>query len=216
MNEPVDLLCLIRWIREFAHAIAADKQLLTDLDAAIGDADHGINMDRGMTVTVAAIDARPPESPTALFKEVGMTLVGSVGGAAGPLYGTFFLRMATVTAAEADRLDASGFAKAIRAGIDGVVQRGKAEIGDKTMFDALAPAADALDDALAANASLGAALSRAASAAQVGRDATVSMLARKGRASYLGHRSVGHQDPGATSAALLIAAAATAFGDADG
>jgi phosphoenolpyruvate---glycerone phosphotransferase subunit DhaL len=204
MGERVELASLVQWVREFAEAIGANKQRLTDLDAAIGDADHGINMDRGMTAVLAALDAAPPADPAALFKQVGMTLVSSVGGASGPLYGTFFLRMGG-SLADVENLDAVGLAKALRAGIDGVVARGKAEAGDKTMFDALAPAADALDEALAAGAGLGEALAGAASAAGTGRDATTEMLARKGRASYLGQRSVGHQDPGATSAALLIA-----------
>ena len=153
-----------------------------------------------------------PPSVAALFKQVGMTLVSSVGGASGPLYGTFFLRMATA-AGDAESLDGPAFAHAMRAGLDGVVQRGKAQAGDKTMFDALAPAVDALDEALADGARLDEALRAATDAAETGRDATTAMLARKGRASYLGERSVGHQDPGATSAALLVAAAATALAE---
>jgi dihydroxyacetone kinase-like protein len=209
--SDVDLAKLTGWIREFARAILENAQYLTDLDAAIGDADHGINMDRGMTAVVAAInDSAPADIPT-LCKQVGMTLVRSVGGASGPLYGTFFLRMATALGS-ADSVDAPGFAKALRAGVEGVVQRGRAEAGDKTMFDALAPAVDALDAALASGSGLAAALADAAVAAEKGRDATEAMVARKGRASYLGQRSVGHLDPGATSAAMLIAAAATTFG----
>jgi len=165
-------------------------------------------MDRGLTAVVAALEADPPTSAGAALKQVGMKLVSTVGGASGPLYGTFFLRMSTA-AGESDALDPAAFAKALRAGLDGVVARGKAEAGDKTMFDALAPACDALDEALAAGAGLGAALEQATAAAEAGRDATTPMLARKGRASYLGERSVGHQDPGATSAAMLIAAATT-------
>jgi dihydroxyacetone kinase-like protein len=149
---------------------------------------------------------------SALCKQVGMTLVKSVGGASGPLYGTFFLRMGPPLGTS-DSVAATDFAKALRAGVEGVVQRGRAESGDKTMYDALAPALDALDAALASGAVLSAALSDAATAARNGRDATESMVARKGRASYLGQRSVGHQDPGATSSAMLMAAAATAFAD---
>ncbi|WP_028922530.1 dihydroxyacetone kinase subunit DhaL [Pseudonocardia acaciae] len=210
-----DTAALARWVREFARVVAAEKQRLTELDAAIGDADHGINMDRGMTAVRDALDASPPAGPAALLKQVGMTLVSRVGGASGPLYGTFFLRMGTA-AGDAPELDAAALASAIRAGLDGVVQRGKAEAGDKTMFDALAPAADALDEALASGAGLADALRRAATAAEAGRDATAPMLARKGRASYLGQRSVGHQDPGATSAALLITALMTALADTQG
>ncbi len=206
----VDQTLLTGWVREFARVIGEKAQLLTDLDAAIGDADHGINMNRGMTAVVAALDESASADMASLCKQVGMTLVKSVGGASGPLYGTFFLRMAAAIGS-ADSVEAADFAKALRAGVEGVVQRGRAEAGDKTMFDALAPALDALDTALGSGAGLAAALADATVAAEKGRDATESMVARKGRASYLGQRSVGHQDPGATSAAMLIAAAATAF-----
>jgi dihydroxyacetone kinase-like protein len=209
--SDVDLAKLTGWVREFARRILENAQYLTDLDAAIGDADHGINVNRGMTAVVAAIDESAPADMSTLCKQVGMTLVKSVGGASGPLYGTFFLRMATALGS-ADSIDAPGFAKALRAGVEGVVQRGRAETGDKTMFDALAPAVDTLDAALARGSELVAALADAAVAAGKGRDATEAMVARKGRASYLGQRSVGHLDPGATSAAMLIAAAATTFG----
>jgi dihydroxyacetone kinase-like protein len=206
----VDLTLLTGWVREFARVIGENAQLLSDLDAAIGDADHGINMDRGMTAVIGSLDEVPATDMSALCKQVGMTLVKSVGGASGPLYGTFFLRMAGALGA-GDGVDAADFAKALRAGVEGVVQRGRAEAGDKTMFDALAPALDAVDAALASGAGLAAALADATVAAEKGRDATESMVARKGRASYLGQRSVGHVDPGATSAAMLIAAAASAF-----
>jgi len=206
----LDLALVTAWVREYARVIGEKAQLLTDLDAAIGDADHGINMARGMTAVVAALDESESSDMAALCKQVGMTLVKSVGGASGPLYGTFFLRMGTAIGS-AESVEAADFAKALRAGVEGVVQRGRAEAGDKTMFDALAPALDALDAALGSGAGLAAALADATVAAEKGRDATESMVARKGRASYLGQRSVGHQDPGATSAAMLIAAAATAF-----
>ena len=215
MSGQVDVGALAGWIREFARIVAEQKDLLTQLDSAIGDADHGVNMDRGMTAVVAALEANPPSGAAALLKQVGMTLVSTVGGASGPLYGTFFLRMATA-AGDVESLDAGALAKALRAGLDGVVARGKAEAGDKTMYDALAPATEALDDALASGHGLGEALSLAARAADAGRDATIPMLARKGRASYLGERSVGHQDPGATSAALLIGAAAGTLGRLEG
>jgi phosphoenolpyruvate---glycerone phosphotransferase subunit DhaL len=211
----VDLTQLSLWIREFAQAIGENAAYLTDLDAAIGDADHGINMDRGMIAVVGALDESTPTDMSALCKQVGMTLVKSVGGASGPLYGTFFLRMASALG-PVDTVDAQGFAEALRAGVEGVVQRGRAEAADKTMFDALAPALDALDAALSNNAGLAAAMRDAATAAEKGRDATEPMVARKGRASYLGQRSVGHVDPGATSAAMLIAAAATTFEAAGG
>ncbi|HET7665348.1 MAG TPA: dihydroxyacetone kinase subunit DhaL [Mycobacterium sp.] len=206
----MDLVQLTAWIRDYARVIGENAWYLTDLDAAIGDADHGINMDRGMTAVVAALDEAAPADMAALCKQVGMTLVKSVGGASGPLYGTFFLRMAGALGAD-ESADAAAFAKALRAGVEGVVQRGRAEAGDKTMFDALAPALDALDAALASGGGLAVALADATVAAEKGRDATEAMVARKGRASYLGQRSVGHVDPGATSAAMLIAAAASAF-----
>ena len=210
-TDSVDLAALDRWVRGFAERVTANKDLLTQLDSAIGDADHGANMARGMAAVVAALDGKPPATAAALFKQVGMTLVSTVGGASGPLYGTFFLRMATA-AGEVDALNAQAFAKALRAGLEGVVARGKAEAGDKTMFDALSPAVDALDGALATGTSLAGALRSMAAASAAGRDATVPMLARKGRASYLGERSVGHQDPGATSTTLLLEAAAAAVG----
>lgn len=212
MSDAVTLSGLQAWVRGFAALIGENKEQLTQLDAAIGDADHGINMDRGMTAVLAALDGDDdPSSAAALFKQVGMKLVSTVGGASGPLYGTFFLRFGSACG-DVEGLDPEGFAKALRAGLEGIVARGKAEAGDKTMYDALAPATDALDDALASDAVFSAALAAAVDAADAGRDATTPMLARKGRASYLGERSVGHQDPGATSAALLVRAAATAFG----
>ena len=212
-NGSVGVAGLIAWVREFATLIAEHTEELTRLDAAIGDADHGANMDRGMTAVVGILDDAAANADTtagSFLKLVGMTLIRTVGGASGPLYGTFFLRMG-VTAGEVSTLDAAGFAAALRAGLGGVVARGKAEAGDKTMFDALEPAVTALDEALAAGSDLGTALDRARSAAEAGRDATIPMLARKGRASYLGERSVGHQDPGATSVTLLVAAAAAAL-----
>ena len=208
--DAVDVAALARWVREFARRVHEQRDRLTELDAAIGDADHGSNLDRGLVAVVAALDANPVPDAAALLKLVGMTLVSTVGGASGALYGTLFLRMAGAVPAGAGPLDAAGFAVALRAGLGGVVARGKAVAGDKTMFDALDPACTALDAAVAAG--LGPALAGAAAAADAGRDATIPMPARKGRASYLGERSIGHQDPGATSAALLVAAAASALG----
>jgi dihydroxyacetone kinase-like protein len=194
------------WVRGFAALVAENRDHLTELDSAIGDADHGSNMDRGMKAAVAALDDTRPTTAGAILSKVGMTLVSTVGGASGPLFGTFFLRLGGSLADSTDISDQQ-LATALRAGLEGVVARGKAEAGDKTMYDALAPAADALDDALSQGDSLDSALGRAAEAAAAGRDATVPMLARKGRASYLGERSVGHQDPGATTVALLMQAA---------
>jgi dihydroxyacetone kinase-like protein len=211
MASAVTTAALEKWVRAFAESVAAEKQHLTALDSAIGDADHGANLDRGMTAVVAALDAGPPETIGALFTTVGMTLVSKVGGASGPLYGTFFLRFGQ-SAGDATELEPAAFATALRAGLDGVVARGKAEAGDKTMYDALAPAVDALDAALADGQPLADAMRAASSAADAGRDATTPLQARKGRASYLGERSIGHMDPGATSSALLLAAAARALG----
>jgi dihydroxyacetone kinase-like protein len=194
------------WLREFARVIAEQREELSDLDAAIGDGDHGTNMDRGMQAVVASL---PGDTVGDAFKHVGMTLVSTVGGASGPLYGTFFLRFAAAAGAVPE-VDSAQFAAAMRAGLDGIVARGKAEPEDKTMFDALAPAVQSLEAGV--SGSFGDALRSAADAADKGRDATIEMLARKGRASYLGERSIGHQDPGATSAALLVRAAAATLG----
>jgi dihydroxyacetone kinase-like protein len=195
------------WVRTFAALITGHKDHLTDLDSAIGDADHGINMDRGMSAVLARLEDAEPTTADELFKLVGMTLVSSVGGASGPLYGTFFLRLAAACG-PVDAMAPQDFAKALRTGVEGLVARGKPELGDKTMFDALNPALSALDAALGAGDTVAASMRSAQSAAEQGRDATVPMVARKGRASYLGERSAGHQDPGATSAALLFEAAA--------
>lgn len=206
MDENVTTAVLEEWVRRFATLVAENREYLTELDAAIGDADHGSNMDRGMTAAVAALDETTPATAGALFTKVGMTLVSTVGGASGPLFGTFFLRMGT-SFGDSGTASPTDFAAALRAGLGGVVARGKAEPGDKTMYDALAPAVEALDGALGDQSQLATGLKAARDAAAAGRDATTPMLARKGRASYLGERSVGHQDPGATTVALLLEAA---------
>jgi dihydroxyacetone kinase-like protein len=194
------------WLTEFARLVTDHRDELTTLDAAIGDADHGTNMERGMTAVVAGLGG---QTVAELCKQAGMTLVSTVGGASGPLYGTFLLRFGA-SAGEKAELDPTAFAAAMRAGLDGIVARGKAERDDKTMFDALAPAVAALEARV--SDPLDEALKAAVEAADKGRDSTIEMLARKGRASYLGERSIGHQDPGATSAALLVHAAATTLG----
>jgi len=195
------------WLQEFARLIAEQRAELSELDAAIGDGDHGTNMDRGMQAVVTGMYG---ETIGDLVKQAGMTLVSTIGGASGPLYGTFFLRFAA-SAGAVEELDAAQFAAAMRAGLEGIVARGKAEPEDKTMFDALAPAVRTLEAGVA-DGGLADSLRAAADAADKGRDATIEMLARKGRASYLGERSIGHQDPGATSAALLVRAAVSALG----
>jgi phosphoenolpyruvate---glycerone phosphotransferase subunit DhaL len=207
MDERLTTADLERWVRAFARLVAEHKVELTELDAAIGDADHGANMDRGLQAAVAALDETEPETASALFSKVGMTLVSTVGGASGPLFGTLFLRVGG-SLGDAKEVTPAQLASALRAGLEGVVARGRAEPGDKTMYDALAPAVDALDRAVADDLPLHDALAATLAAAEAGRDATTPMLARKGRASYLGERSVGHQDPGATSVALLVAAMA--------
>jgi dihydroxyacetone kinase-like protein len=209
MDETVATAALDRWVRSFALLVAENKDLLTDLDAAIGDGDHGANMDRGMRAVLVALDDTPPVTASALFNKVGMTLVSTVGGASGPLFGTFFLRVGASFGDTAE-ISLAQLASALRAGLEGIVARGKAEAGDKTMYDALAPAVDALDSAVSEGMDKADAVKLASVAAESGRDATTPMLARKGRASYLGERSVGHQDPGATTVALLMAAATRA------
>lgn len=200
------------WLTRFHTVVAEQEAYLTELDSAIGDADHGINMARGMGAVADKIADAPVGTLDALFKTVGMTLVSSVGGASGPLYGTFFLRFGTALGA-VDEVDPAGLGAALRAGFDGVVQRGKAALGDKTMLDALSPALDAYDTTVRDGGGLAAATSAAADAAEAGRDATEPLVAHKGRASYLGERSAGHIDPGSASSALLLRALADAVGD---
>ncbi len=209
-DRTVSLDRLVSWLSRFTVLVTENRSYLTELDSAIGDADHGSNMARGMAAVMEKTAAAPSTAVDELFKLVGMTLVTSVGGASGPLYGTFFLRFGTTAGAVAE-LDSDGLAAALRAGLGGVVARGKAELGDKTMFDAMSPAIDAFDAELAAGADLAASAAGAAAAAAVGRDATEPLVARKGRASYLGDRSAGHLDPGATSTAYLFQALAEAL-----
>lgn len=203
----VPLERLVAWLSRFTQLVTENRSYLTELDSAIGDADHGSNMARGMAAVMEKTAAAPSVAVDDLFKLVGMTLVTSVGGASGPLYGTFFLRFGT-TAGAVTELDSTGLAAALRAGLGGIVARGKAELGDKTMFDAMSPAVDAFDAEIAAGADLAASAAGAAAAAAAGRDATEPLVARKGRASYLGDRSAGHLDPGATSTAFLFQALA--------
>ena len=207
----ISITQLTDWLRRFKAAVIEHETELTELDSVIGDADHGANMVRGMNAVIAKLEIESPETLADLFKGVGMTLVTSVGGASGPLYGTFFLRVG-MNAGAVESADAAGLGAALRAGVDGIVARGKAEAGDKTMFDALAPAVDAWDASVAEGGSPADASVAAAAAAEVGRDATIPLVARKGRASYLGERSAGHLDPGAASSALLLRALADALG----
>lgn len=201
------------WLADYARVIAQNADLLTDLDRRIGDADHGSNMHRGMSAVAALTTdgADDFDDAAALLKKAGMTLVNTVGGASGPLYGTFFLRVAKALPADGE-ISAGQWGEALRAGLQGVIDRGKASVGDKTIVDALTPAMDALDAAASGGAGVAEALDAAAKAAAEGRDATVDLVARKGRASYLGERSRGVQDPGATSATLLVESAARTLG----
>lgn len=215
MNETVTKEQIVRWMRLYAERVAAAKDYLTELDAAIGDADHGINMDRGFSEVAQRLPDLAQQDVGALLKGIGMTLLSKVGGASGPLYGTLFLRMAQGVAGKA-ALTVEEFVAGVEAGIAGIQQRGSARAGEKTMIDALLPALESLRSRLAGGATLTAALAAAADAAKAGMEATVGMQASKGRASYLGPRSVGHQDPGATSAWMLVQAAAeTLTGVAD-
>lgn len=198
----LDTSSVSAWLKDFADVIHDNADLLTDLDREIGDGDHGSNMDRGMKA-VAELESASFATPADYLKKIGMTLVSTVGGASGPLYGTFFLRLAT---SWGDAATAEGLGKALRAGLDGILARGKAEVGDKTMVDALTPALAAYDEHV--EEGISAALNAAGVACAEGRDATIPLVARKGRASYLGERSAGHQDPGATSVTYLIEAAA--------
>ncbi len=190
--------------------ITEQRAYLTELDSAIGDADHGINMSRGLDAVTTKLDGADPSTIGELFKTVGMTLVSTVGGASGPLYGTFFLRFGA-SAKDADALDGAELGTALQAALEGVRMRGKAQVGDKTMIDALVPAVEAFDEAVRSGSTLADAAGAARDGAEHGRDSTTPMLARKGRASYLGERSIGHLDPGSVSTALLFAALAKAL-----
>jgi dihydroxyacetone kinase-like protein len=200
---------LVRFLDLFADRIHAARDELTRLDSAIGDADHGINMDRGMTAVREVAAGIDDAGGGALFKQAGMRLISTVGGASGPLYGTFFLRVGT-TLGDAREVPERELVAALRAGLDGVVNRGKAELDDKTMVDAMRPAIDALE--AGASGAWPDALRAAARAAAEGRDRVTPLVARKGRASYLGERSAGHQDPGATSTTILFESLRDALG----
>lgn len=188
-----------------AVIIEENKDYLTELDAAIGDADHGINMNRGFQKVASQLPNLTDKDIGGILKTVSMTLISTVGGASGPLYGTLFLRASTAVAGKQALTDADLVAL-LQGAVEGVVQRGKANLGDKTMLDALAPAVDAFQQAVEAGASTQDALERAVAAAEDGKNGTVGLVAKKGRASYLGERSKGHVDPGATSVYLMVRA----------
>lgn len=206
---------VLAWINNLAAALAEQKDYLTQLDSDIGDGDHGANMHRGFQAVLNKLPGVSDKDIGTIFKTVGMTLVSTVGGAGGPLYGTLFMQMGTATAGKSE-LSLADWTAAVQAGLNGVVMRGKASPGDKTMVDALTPAVTALQSASANGASLSDALLSSAQAAEEGMRATIPLVARKGRASYLGERSAGHQDPGATSSYLLLKTAADTWGKNSG
>ncbi|MBN3894867.1 MAG: dihydroxyacetone kinase subunit L [Nostoc sp. NOS(2021)] len=194
---------ILQWLRAFATEIEQNKAYLTELDAAIGDADHGINMDRGFKKAIAQLPTVADKDIANILKTVSMTLISSIGGASGPLYGTWFLRASTAVVGkqELTEQDVLGI---LQAGLDGVLQRGKAQLGDKTMVDVLSPAVAAFRQAVGESKGTLEALQQAVAAAQIGLQETIPMQAKKGRASYLRERSIGHQDPGGTSAYLML------------
>jgi dihydroxyacetone kinase-like protein len=197
----------LEWIKAVAAVLNKNREYLIDLDAAIGDADHGANMDRGFKKVIEKMPEFADKDIGTIFKSVGMNLLSTVGGAGGPLYGTFFLQMGMKSQGKME-LNLEDWATALEAGLGGVIMRGKAELGDKTMVDALTPAVDALKHSLQNGLDMSQALQQSAQAARDGMVATIPLVARKGRASYLGERSADHQDPGATSTYLILQAAA--------
>ncbi len=196
---------IIQWLQKVATVLEQNKDYLTELDAAIGDADHGINMNRGFQKVLTQLPTVTNKDIGSIFKTVSMTLISTIGGASGPLYGTLFLRASAVVTGKSE-LTSEDMAKVFAAAVEGVVQRGKANLGDKTMLDTLSPAANTFTEAVANDSSFLDSLKQAVDAAESGMKNTIPMLAKKGRASYLGDRSIGHQDPGATSIYLILKA----------
>ena len=210
MNMAVSREDVLRWISALQKVFAENRQQLTDLDSAVGDGDFGISLDRGFTAVQAELTTNPPADIRAVFQNVATVLIKTMGGSSGPLLGTFFLRAGAASAGKSE-LAPGDVVALFKAGVDGLQQRGKAALGDKTMLDALLPAVDAMQGAVESGSSLAEILERGAAAAEAGMRATTSMQARKGRGSYLGERSVGHQDPGATAAYLLFKTTAEAW-----
>lgn len=205
MTQTVTLDQLIGGLERFAQLVTEHREQLSDLDSAIGDGDHGGNMARGTRAAVEKVKATEPQTIADFGSAVGMCLVSTVGGASGPLYGTLYLRFGA-SAGKVTELDGKALVAALQAGLDGVMARGKAKPGEKTMIDTLQPALESLKASLASGDDLVAAVRKAADAADAGRDATADLVATKGRASYLGERSKGHVDPGSASAAMLVRA----------
>lgn len=202
----------LEWIKACAAVLEENKDYLTELDSAIGDADHGANMHRGFKAVMTKMPEMADKDIGTVAKTVGMTLISTVGGAGGPLYGTFFLQVGMKSAGKME-LNLEDWSIALKAALDGIVMRGKANLGDKTMVDAITPAVDSLAQSVNGSVKLGEALQESADAAKQGMVETIPMVAKKGRASYLGERSAGHQDPGATSSYLILQAAADTWAD---
>ena len=194
---------IVDWLKATANVLDENKAYLTQLDSAIGDADHGTNMDRGFKKVMEKLPTVADKDIGNILKTVGMTLISSVGGASGPLYGTFYMRGGMAADAK-EELGAEDLVNLLQGAVDGIIQRGRAHLGDKTMIDALVPALEALKASVAAGKDASEALADAVAAAEQGMKDTIPLQARKGRASYLGERSIGHQDPGATSSYLIL------------
>lgn len=194
---------IVRWLEKSAAVLKENRAYLTELDSAIGDADHGTNMDRGFKKVMEKLPTVADKDIGNILKTVGMTLISSVGGASGPLYGTFFMRSGMAMAAK-EELNGDDLFKLLQAGVEGILQRGRPNLEDKTMYDAWAPALEAMQSALSDGKDMVELLETAVSAAEQGMKNTIPLQARKGRASYLGERSIGHQDPGATSSYLML------------
>jgi dihydroxyacetone kinase-like protein len=201
---------VLRWLEALQKVFAENRQQLTDLDSAVGDGDFGISLDRGFTAVQAELSAHPPADLRSVFQTVANVLIRTMGGTSGPLLGTFFLR-AGAACADKSELEPADVVALFQAGVDGIQQRGKAALGDKTMLDAWLPAVDAMRRALEGGGGLTEVLDRGTAAAEAGAQAAVAMQARKGRGSYLGERSIGHPDPGAISVHMLLKAAADAW-----
>jgi dihydroxyacetone kinase-like protein len=202
----------LNWVKSVAGVLNENSAYLTELDAAIGDADHGVNMDRGFKAVMSKMPEISDKDIGTIFKTIGMTLISTVGGAGGPLYGTFFLQIGMKTAGKME-LNLTDWTDALEAALNGVIMRGKAELGDKTMVDALTPAVATLKQSISDGQQVNKALELSVEAAKQGMEGTIPLVARKGRASYLGERSAGHQDPGATSSFLILRAAAETWKD---
>lgn len=198
---------VLRWLETSQEVFAEHRQRLTEMDQAVGDGDFGISLDRGFTAVQEELSANPPDDPRSVFQNAARVLIKTMGGSSGPLFGTFFLR-AGATCGDKSELEPADVVALFQAGVEGLQQRGKAEVGDKTMIDAFVPAVEAMRSALEAGSGLKEILDRGTAAAEAGVQATVDMQARKGRGSYLGERSIGHPDPGAKAAHLLVKTAA--------